>query len=240
MNDVYIMINQKLSNKEWKWDQTVFSDDKMKERYEEYENYLNEETKNAQNIWWAEMKKYIDDFQGIVGDIATGLGSMFEKLLKLDADFFLIATDVDPNVLAWTSKKMKEKYKKKFISVATNVKHFAFKDKTFNYLTSLAGLNNIPDAISVLAELHRVLKSGGKLAVMHNFVGENSNSYKMAKKFNVERAMVEKFLISDLTEVGFKKPKANIVSSAIWAENPMDGLPVAGDLQYFAIVEVEK
>ena len=172
--------------------------------------------------------------------MATGLGGMFERLLKSEENFLPIATDVDSNVLAWTSRKMKEKHKKEFISVATDAKHFTFNDETFDYLTSCAGLNNIPNTISVLIELYRVLKSGGKLVAMHTFVEENSNSYKMAKEMKVERAIIEKFLINDLAEVGFKNPKTNIVSSAIWAENPMDGLPVAGDLQYFAIVEAGK
>jgi len=240
MNDVYVLLNQKLSDKEWKWNQSLFSNDKMEKMVKEYRSYFNDETKTAQEIWWSEMNKYINNFQGIVGDIATGLGSMFEKLLKTETDFFPIATDVDPNVLGWTSKQMKEKYKKEFISVATDTKHFAFKDNTFDYLTSLAGLNNIPNIMAVLAELYRVLKYGGELVVMHSFVEEKSNSYKMAKEYNVERALVREFLISDLSQVGFKRVKANIISSAIWAENPMDGLPIAGDLQYFAIIEAEK
>ncbi len=75
---------------------------------------------------------------------------------------------------------------------------------------------------------------------MHTFVEEESNSAKLARQNNYERAFIEKYLISDLTEAGFKDVKTNIVSSAIWAENPHDLLPVAGDRQYFAIIEAEK
>jgi ubiquinone/menaquinone biosynthesis C-methylase UbiE len=240
MNDVHIMVSQKLSSKEWRWNQSIFSDEKMTKTREEYRGYLNKETRNAQEIWRTEMNNYIDNFRGIVGDLATGLGGMFERLLESKAEFFPIATDVDPNVLAWTSKKMKEKYEKNFASVATDAKHFAFKDKAFDYLTSCAGLNNIPDTIITLSELHRALKDNGKIVAMQLFVEKNSNSYEMAKKLNAERSFVEQFFIDDLTQVGFKKVKANIVSSAIWARNPMDGLPTAGDLQYYAIVEAEK
>jgi ubiquinone/menaquinone biosynthesis C-methylase UbiE len=240
INDVYIFVNQKLSNKEWKWDQSVLSDDKMRKKLEEYRNYLNEGTKTAQDIWWLEMNKHIGNFQGVVGDVASGLGGMLEKLLNCQTGFFPIATDIDPNVLAWTTKKMKERYKREFISVATNAKSFAFKDNAFDYLTSAAGLNNIPNITAVLAELYRVLKSNGKLVVMHSFIEEESNSHKRAKEFNCQRAFVEKFFIGDLKQAGFKKVKTNIVSSAVWAENPMDALPVAGDLQYYAIVEAEK
>ncbi len=240
MNDVYILLNQRLSGKEWKWDKSLFSDDKMEKMIKEYRSYFNEETRIAQEIWWSEMNKHINSFQGIVGDIATGLGSMFQKLLKTETKFIPIATDVDPNALAWTSKKMKEKSEREFVSVATDAKHFAFKDNTFDYLTSLAGLNNIPDTTALLAELYRVLQNGGKLVTMHSFVEEQSKSYNLVKEFNMGRAFVKSFLIDDLNQVGFKKVKANITSSAFWAENPMDGLPIAGDLQYFAIIEAEK
>lgn len=240
IDDVYVMITPKLSGKEWKWDQTIFSEEKIAKMKQQYKSYINEETKNAQQIWWNEMKNYIDRFSGIVVDIATGLGGMFENLLKSKATFLPIATDVDPNVLLWTRKKMKEWYTKEFFAVASDTKYFAFKSNVFDYITSLSGLNNIPDTISALKEIYRTLKYGGKLVVMHSFVQEDSISAKIARQYNIERAFIEKYLISDLTEVGFKNVKINIVASALWSENPMDILPVDGDTQYFAIIEGEK
>ena len=91
-----------------------------------------------------------------------------------------------------------------------------------------------------MKEVHRTLKHGGKFVAMHSFVEENSNSARLAREHDLERAFIEKYLISDLTEVGFRDVKANMVASAIWAENPMDLLPVGGDRQYFAIIEAEK
>ncbi|GAH88656.1 unnamed protein product [marine sediment metagenome] len=107
-------------------------------------------------------------------------------------------------------------------------------------MLKLSHINNIPDTALALKELYRTLKYGGKLIAMHSFVEEDSNSAKLARQYNLERAFIEKYLISDLTEAGFKDVKTNIVASAIWAENPMDLLPVAGDTQYFAIIEAEK
>ena len=236
MNDVYLMVNKKLSHKEWKWDQSVFTEEKMRSQKEKYQSYLNEETKNAQIIWWAEMNREIGVFKGIVGDLATGLGGMFERLMRAESEFTPIATDVDPNVLAWTTKTMKAEYKKEFISVATDGKHFAFQDDTFNIITSCAGLNNIPNTRAVISELYRTLKKDGMLTLMHSFIDSNSASYKLAKEYNVERPFVKQLLIEDLSKAGFKNVTAKIVSSAIWAGNPMDGLPAANDMQYYAII----
>jgi len=54
------------------------------------------------------MKNYIAGFHNIVVDFATGLGKMLENLLKSNADFTPIATDVDPNVLMWTKTSLKD------------------------------------------------------------------------------------------------------------------------------------
>ena len=236
---VYVMIHPELSGKEWKWNESHFSQegDELSQRYS---SFINEETRNAHRIWRDGMTQYVDMFHGYVIDIATGLGGLFRNLLESKADFFPIATDVDPNVLVWTKRKMKEKYPKAFLAVASDAKHLAFRSDVLNYATSRSGLNNIPDTALALKELCRALKHGGKFVVMHTFVEEDSHSATLARQRNTERAFIERYLIGDLIEAGFRDVKTNIVASAIWAENPMDLLPVAGDTQYFAIIEAEK
>lgn len=238
--DVYIMVNKKLSKREWKWDEKQFTDEKQAAFRARYRSYFNEETKKAYGIWFAEMNKRIETFHGMVCDVATGLGGMFDTLMSSKTDFFPIATDVDPNVLAWTTKKMKEKYDKEFISVATDGKHFAFPDDTFDCVTSLAALGNIPDTTIVLRELHRILKKDGKFVMMNTFVKKWSRSHWLAKLLKLERGCIEQYLLEDMKKTGFKDVQSNIISSARWARNPMDGLPVAGDMNYYAIIEARK
>ena len=236
---VYVMVNQALSANEWKWDERHLSEE-GEESPHPYGSFINQETRDAQRIWHDALTEYTDMFCGYVIDVATGKGGMLAKLLESNAAFFPIATDVDPNVLVWTRRALEGKYPKEFLAVASDAKHLAFGDDVLDYATSLAGLNNIPDTILALGELRRTLRHGGKLVVMNTFVEEDSNSAELARQHNTERAFIERHLISDLTGAGFRNVKTNTVASAIWAENPHDLLPVAGDMQYYAIIEAEK
>ena len=49
MDDVHIMVSQKLSSKEWRWDQSIFSDEKTTKTREEYRGYFNPEY--ALKVW---------------------------------------------------------------------------------------------------------------------------------------------------------------------------------------------
>lgn len=64
------------------------------------------------------MSSHIESFEGCVLDIATGLGGMFEALLKSEADFTPVASDADPNVIAWTAGQMRQDYTREFGSLA--------------------------------------------------------------------------------------------------------------------------
>jgi len=233
------MVSEELSADEWKWDEGHFTEEGA-EGLKEYSSYINQETRDAQRVWHDEAEKRIGSFRGYVADIATGLGGMFGKLLRSDSPFLPIATDVDPNVLVSMKQRLQRESSKEFLAVATDAKHLAIGSETLGWATSLAGLNNIPDTVLALREIHRALAVGGRLVVMHTFVDEGSGSAKLAREHNSERAFIERYLVGDLAEAGFSGAKVSIVSSAVWAENPMDLLPVAGDMKYFAIVEAGK
>ncbi len=238
-NGLYIMINRRVSAKEWKWNSSVFTEGKMAKVSEEYRSYINEETKSAEKDWWDRIEDYLSHFHGTVIDVATGLGSLFEKLMGSGSDFLPIATDVDPNVLLWTTSKMRRLHQREFIGVATDAKYLAFRDNIADYVTACAGFNNIPQAELAFEEAYRVLKKHGKLVFMHTFVEEGSPSGILAEQHGIG-IFNEKKLNEVLARIGFRKIKSETVSSAIWAQNPMDLLPVAGDEQCFAIIHAVK
>lgn len=242
-NGVYVLINKKLSNREWAWDPELFTENTMKRNRERYQSYLNEETKIAQVLWWREMMKHSAGLHGLVCDLATGMGSLLSKLVKLKRRPTIIATDVDPNILAWTASKVRNPLSnqagKRLIAVATDAKHMAFCDGIFDCFVSCEGLNNIPHTSEALQEMHRTLKSGGRIILMHTFVNKNSKSYKLAKGYFMDRALLEISFKADLVKSGYRKIQIHKVASAVWAKNPMDVIPVADDMQHFAIVTAE-
>ncbi|MGB3479395.1 MAG: class I SAM-dependent methyltransferase [bacterium] len=239
VDGIYVMIDPATSQKKWKWDPTIFTEEKMTKVTTEYNSYINEETKTAQKIWWDKMDMYLTDFHGVVVDIATGLGGLFEKLMKSNSNFSPIATDIDPNVLFWTTKRLQKMCVKELFGVATDAKYLAFKNNTADYITSCSGFSNIPHVELAFQEVYRILKKNGKLVFMHSFFDENSSSTTLAKQQCIG-IFIEKNLKAVLKHVGFNNIRSEIVASATWAKNPMDILPMAGDRQYYAVVYAVK
>lgn len=237
--DIYIMLHPDLDENEWKWDEKVLSRD-VNGLIAENRSHLNDDTIKAQKLLSEKFNEYSESFHGIVVDMATGLGGLLMEILKASGNYIPIATDVDPNILIVTSNRLEKAGLKGFAKVATNAKHMAFRDNSIDFITTLSGFGNIPDGFSAIEETYRTLKKGGKLVAALPFVDKGSESADFAKELGVERALVREYLVEDLKKVGFKNIHAEIVSSAVWAENPMDALPVTGDMQHFAIVHAEK
>ncbi|MGG7163412.1 recombinase family protein [Clostridium ihumii] len=118
---------------------------------------------------------------------------------------------------------------------------FAYlKDESFDYITSLVALGNIPESNKVIRELYRILKPNGKIVIQSSYIEKGSKSFELAKSKNIERGLVEEYLINDLKNAGFKNIISKVVSKAIWAENPYDLIPVAGDTQFYSIIEAQR
>jgi ubiquinone/menaquinone biosynthesis C-methylase UbiE/uncharacterized protein YbaR (Trm112 family) len=239
IENIPILIDKFVSRNEWKWVPVLFNKGKIKDITRQYQTYLNDETKKAQKSWWQAMEHYLDDFHGIVIDIAAGLGGMLNKLMELPSDIFPIVTDVDPNTLIYLINNTKKKHQRPLAGVATDAKYLAFKDNTADHITSCSGFNNIPQVKLAFQEVYRVMKKNAKLAFMHSYYDENSRSSIQAKQTGIG-IFNENNLVTVLKQIGFRSIKSEIIASALWAENPMDMFPVTGDRQYFAIIQAQK
>ena len=67
-----------------------------------------------------------------------------------------------------------------------------------------------------------------------------SRSYRKAKRKHLEQGLVEELLIDCLQNAGFRNVDSVVIDSAVWARNPYDLLPVAGDTQKFCCIQAEK
>ncbi len=124
--------------------------------------------------------------------------------------------------------------------IGTDGRYVSLKDGVFDYITSLYGFENRPEGDRVAREIYRILKSSGKIIIEGGYIDKDSRSYELECSVGVERGMVEEYILSDLKKAGFVNVKSTVVAEAVWAENPFDLIPAAGDIQRYCVIEAEK
>lgn len=245
---VYNIVSQKISSSQkilWNIPEEALEGDEQfiitgHEWTVDYELRKNDETKAAEEQLHLCMDKEILNFSGTVCDLATGMGGMLSRLLNSpNKDFDIVCTDISDKVLALTRRE-KQTDDKRVSYIACDGRCTSIADESFDYITSYAAFGNIPDTPRVAHELYRMLKPGGKLIVMGSYIEKDSDSYELAETIGLERGMVEEFLVSDLKLAGFGRVSSKIAAKAVWAENPYDLLPIAGDIQEYCIISAEK
>jgi ubiquinone/menaquinone biosynthesis C-methylase UbiE/uncharacterized protein YbaR (Trm112 family) len=237
--DIYLL-NTELSDQEFQWNDIYLDPSKSRQNHRQYSSYLNGETKLIQKFWFEQTEIEIKKCDGIIGDIATGLGSFYRKFIESEKKYKIIATDVDPNVLVFAKNYFNEKFNQDIPAVATDNKHFGFQDNSFDWLVSFAGFNNITDVEVSVQEAFRTLKKSGKLLIMHSFVDDNTKTIKLASKYNLEKSLIKHKFHEILVDSGFNNIVVNSVGRAVWSKNPMDLLPVEGDEVEYVIIQAEK
>lgn len=248
---VYDIVNQELSSNQvilWNiTDEQLANKTNTDERRGSEDNWRkdyfqrkNKETKNAEQKLAKKTMGLLKGLHGDVCDLATGMGGMLQMLLDADnPDISIVCTDISKSVLAWT-RKNKQTDDDKVSYVATDGRYMSVKDNSFNFITSAAVFGNIPESDKVAKELYRILKKNGKLIIQGAYIEEDSKSFEEAQKLGLEKGLVEKYLIDVLRKAGFVEIVSTIVDEAVWAENPYDMIPVAGDIQRFCIIQATK
>lgn len=248
---VFDVVSPKLSgNQEWQWEitddmlendiETIKQKDKDNASNKDYNAHKNKETLEAQKMQSEYMKSLIEGFSGTVCDLATGMGSMLQKMLNANnKNFSIVCTDIDKRMLMWT-RKLKETDDNRVFYVATDGRYISIKDKSFDYVTSLAAFGNIPESDKVAKELYRVLKPNGKIVIQGNYIEKGSKSFEVAKSKGLEGGLVEEYLIDNLKNAGFENIVSTVVAEAVWAENPYDLIPVAGDIKRYCIIQAQR
>ncbi|MCL2321180.1 MAG: methyltransferase domain-containing protein [Oscillospiraceae bacterium] len=206
----------------------------------DYNSRKNDETIKAEKQLFDYSVQSIETFSGVVCDMATGRGRMLQMLIdSKNKNFDIVCTDIDRKILMLT-RKVKQTDDNRVHYIATDGRYLSIKNNSFDYITSFAAFGNIPEGEKVAKELYRVLKESGKLIIFGTFIEKDSKSFEIAKSRNLEKGLVEEYLIKDLEDAGFKNINSVVVDKAIWAENPYDLLPAAGDMNYYCVIESEK
>ena len=248
---IFDVVSPKLSsNQEAQWkitDDMIENDieatkqkDNDNDIIKDYNAHKNKETLEAQKMHSEYMDKLVEGFSGFVCDLSTGMGSMLQKMLNSNnKDFSIVCTDIDKRILMWT-RKLKQTDNHRVSYIASDGRFMSIKDKSFDYITSLAAFGNIPENDKVAKELYRILKPNGKIVIQGNYIEKGSKSFELAQSKNLERGLVEEYLMNDLKNAGFENIISTVVAEAIWSENPYDLLPVAGDTQRYCIIQAQR
>ncbi len=99
-------------------------------------------------------------------DIGCGTGVLLKQLAHLNRQLFLYGLDISAAMIQKTQTKLGNKSHSQ-LGTAT---HLPYASNSFDYVTCCTSLHHHPDTEKSLAEMYRVLKPGGKAAILDIFV----------------------------------------------------------------------
>src|SRR5690625_2979270 len=100
-------------------------------------------------------------------DVCTGTGDWAIALAKATGDEGeVIGLDFSKNMLKIAQEKQQQQKLNHLRFIHGNAMELPFSDNTFDYVTIGFGLRNVPDYETVLQEMYRVTKPGGKVVCL--------------------------------------------------------------------------
>jgi hypothetical protein len=205
---------------------------------EEYDEYVNEETRQAREKMAYAIRRPLDRLEGATLDLATGMaGGLFAPQLDRP-DVTPIASDDGVDVLERLREQIPE-VDEPHGYVACNPRALPFRDDSLDAVTSAGALNNVVGTDALLDEIYRVIDETGEYLGMQLFVEPDTDSAELALEYGVEKAYLEDRFRKAAVGAGFETVEVLAVDTAVPAENPYDRMPVAGDEQTFAVVRLD-
>lgn len=100
-------------------------------------------------------------------DVCCGTGDWsFALAEKVGSRGKVVGLDFSKNMLSVGEKKLSEKPTEQLSFLYGNAMELPFEDSSFDYVTIGFGLRNVPDYMTVLKEMRRVVKPGGKVVCL--------------------------------------------------------------------------
>lgn len=100
-------------------------------------------------------------------DVCTGTGDWAIAMAKATGnEGEVTGLDFSKNMLKVAHEKQKEERLEQLSFIHGNAMELPFPDNTFDYVTIGFGLRNVPDYETVLKEMYRVTKQGGKVVCL--------------------------------------------------------------------------
>lgn len=118
--------------------------------------------------WRKDVMKRMQVEEGAMAlDVCCGTGDWAISLAEeIGTSGEIIGLDFSENMLSVAKQKKEEHNIKQLQFIHGNAMEMPFKDNTFDYVTIGFGLRNVPDYLTVLQEMYRVVKPGGKVVCL--------------------------------------------------------------------------
>ncbi|MCK6552357.1 ubiquinone/menaquinone biosynthesis methyltransferase, partial [Myxococcota bacterium] len=100
-------------------------------------------------------------------DLATGTADLAIEVAKRGAEVHVVGLDPSPKMLEVGRVKLAERALDRRVElVLGDAAALPFEDASFDRVSMAFGIRNMPDRPKVLAEIARVLRPGGRLAIL--------------------------------------------------------------------------
>lgn len=116
--------------------------------------------------WRKKVKRYLKPFQPKeILDVATGTGDLAIELNKLNPDR-IIGIDIAIEMLTVGNEKLSKKKISNIVLQQGDAENLKFNENTFDAVTVAFGVRNFENLNKGLAEMCRVMKKGGHVAIL--------------------------------------------------------------------------
>ena len=176
----------------------------MKQAYEKQRELMTKDENHKRLI------DFVSSVKGVKVDLASGPSGYFAPFLDTlaESDIF-IATDACPSVIkAHSTACDKENF---YVFDIDLDKELPFKDETVDIFTGNL-LNNVNNYAALIREIHRCLRSGGKLAVIELFFDHGCKTYEHLNSQGSIWASFETF-VSYCESVGFTLKDSDVIGT---------------------------
>ena len=95
--------------------------------------------------------------------------------------------DLTPAMLERARREAAERQLSNFCAIRGNVLQMPFRDATFDLVMTSYSIHHLPDAASAIGEISRVLKPGGKFALLDMIVSEDAKIARACNELEITR-----------------------------------------------------